>query len=49
VGSEAGEEGLTRSFLVDVAAAQVEELPLREPRRGVVLDFEQRAPGDLDG
>ncbi|MGK4004862.1 hypothetical protein WMF31_19685 [Sorangium sp. So ce1036] len=34
VGSEAGADGLTRSFLVDVAAAQVEELPLREPRRG---------------
>lgn len=34
VGSEAGDGGLTRSFLVDVAAAGVEELPLREPRRG---------------
>ncbi|WP_438030301.1 hypothetical protein [Sorangium sp. So ce233] len=34
VGSEAGDGGLTRSFVVDVAAAQVEELPLREPRRG---------------
>ncbi|WP_437538360.1 hypothetical protein WME79_20565 [Sorangium sp. So ce726] len=37
VGSEAGEEGLTRSFLVDVAAAQVEELPLKEPRRGAAV------------
>ncbi|WP_437554023.1 hypothetical protein WME97_20090 [Sorangium sp. So ce367] len=37
VGSEAGEDGLTRSFLVDVAAAQVEELPLREPRRGAAV------------
>ncbi|WP_437693370.1 hypothetical protein [Sorangium sp. So ce176] len=34
VGSEAGDGGLTRSFAVDVAAAQIEELPLREPRRG---------------
>ncbi|WP_437737871.1 hypothetical protein [Sorangium sp. So ce1335] len=34
VGSEAGDGGLTRSFVADVAAAQVEELPLREPRRG---------------
>ncbi|WP_437900736.1 hypothetical protein [Sorangium sp. So ce124] len=37
VGSEAGEDGLMRSFLVDVAAAQVEELPLREPRRGAAV------------
>ncbi|WP_441286504.1 hypothetical protein ACSRUE_29615 [Sorangium sp. KYC3313] len=37
VGSEAGEDGLTRSFIVDVAAAQVEELPLREPRRGAAV------------
>ncbi|WP_437282572.1 hypothetical protein WME90_18930 [Sorangium sp. So ce375] len=37
VGSEAGETGLTRSFLVDVAAAEVEELPLREPRRGAAV------------
>ncbi|WP_437627393.1 hypothetical protein [Sorangium sp. So ce1151] len=34
VGSEAGEGGLTRSFVVDVAVGQAEELPLREPRRG---------------
>ncbi|WP_437291478.1 hypothetical protein [Sorangium sp. So ce406] len=34
VGSEAGDGRQTRSFVVDVAAAQVEELPLREPRRG---------------
>ncbi|CAN93820.1 hypothetical protein predicted by Glimmer/Critica [Sorangium cellulosum So ce56] len=37
LGSEAGEDGLTRSFIVDVAAAQVEELPLREPRRGAAV------------
>ncbi|WP_437330364.1 hypothetical protein [Sorangium sp. So ce381] len=37
VGSEAGEAGLTRSFIVDVAAAQVEERPLREPRRGAAV------------
>ncbi|WP_437820367.1 hypothetical protein [Sorangium sp. So ce1078] len=37
VGSEAGAGGLTRSFLVDLAAAQVEELPLREPRRGATV------------
>ncbi|KYG04401.1 hypothetical protein BE21_46935, partial [Sorangium cellulosum] len=37
VGAEAGEGGLTRSFVVDLAAAQVEELPLREPRRGATV------------
>ncbi|MGK3983260.1 hypothetical protein WME99_09485 [Sorangium sp. So ce136] len=37
VGSEAGEDGLTRTFVVDLAAAQVEELPLREPRRGATV------------
>jgi hypothetical protein len=37
VGAEAGEDGPTRSFLVDVAAAQVEELPLREARRGAAV------------
>ncbi|WP_437682949.1 hypothetical protein [Sorangium sp. So ce131] len=39
VGSEAGADagGLTRSFVVDLAAAQAEELPLREPRRGATV------------
>ncbi|XXX72760.1 hypothetical protein WMF30_34435 [Sorangium sp. So ce134] len=37
VGSEAGDDGPTRSFLVHVAAAQVEELPLRAPRRGAAV------------
>lgn len=38
VGSEAGADGLTRSFVVDLAAAgQVEELALREPRRGATV------------
>ncbi|WP_437563773.1 hypothetical protein [Sorangium sp. So ce542] len=37
VGAETSEGGLTRSFVVDLAAAQVEELPLREPRRGATV------------
>ena len=34
VGSEAGADAMTRSFLFDVAIPEVVELPLREPRRG---------------
>lgn len=34
IGSEDGDQGLTRSFTVTLAPAQVTELPLREPRHG---------------
>lgn len=34
VGSEAGAEAMTRTFLLDISVPEVVELPLREPRRG---------------